>query len=57
MSEMPFTFSPGNFAAPGVDWLNKNFHPLFAGISATGGLNGRCGRCLTSCRPFPPGFT
>ena len=33
MSEVPFTFSPGNLAAPGVDWLNKNFHPLFAGIS------------------------
>lgn len=34
MREMPFTFSPGNFAAPGVDWLNTRLHPLFAGIGA-----------------------
>jgi glycine betaine/proline transport system permease protein len=25
--------SPGAFLAPAVDWLNKNFHPLFAAIS------------------------
>jgi glycine betaine/proline transport system permease protein len=27
-------FSPGALLAPGVDWLNTNFHPLFAFISA-----------------------
>lgn len=26
-------FSPGAVLAPGVDWLNANFHPLFAFIS------------------------
>lgn len=34
MLEIPFTFSPGAFAAPGVDWLNTHLHPLFAAISA-----------------------
>lgn len=29
----PFTFSPGGYAAPAVDWLNTNLHPLFQGIS------------------------
>lgn len=31
---VPFTISPGAFAAPAIDWLNINLHPLFAGISA-----------------------
>ena len=26
-------FSPGAVLAPGVDWLNANFHPMFAFIS------------------------
>lgn len=26
-------FSPGVYLAPGVDWLNSNFHPFFEGIS------------------------
>lgn len=34
MSELPFTFSPGNLIAPGVYWLNVNLHPVFAAISA-----------------------
>jgi glycine betaine/proline transport system permease protein len=28
-----FQFSPGTYLAPAVDWLNANFHPLFAFIS------------------------
>lgn len=28
-----FQFSPGVYLAPTVDWLNANFHPLFAFIS------------------------
>jgi glycine betaine/proline transport system permease protein len=32
-TDPPFSFSPGAFAAPGVDWLNTHLHPLFAGIS------------------------
>ena len=32
-TEPPFTFSPGALIAPGVSWLNTNFHPLFAAIS------------------------
>lgn len=27
-------FSPGAWLAPAVDWLNTNFHPLFAAIAA-----------------------
>jgi glycine betaine/proline transport system permease protein len=26
-------FSPGFYMAPAIDWLNRNFHPLFAGIT------------------------
>lgn len=26
-------FSPGSYLAPGVDWLNANFHPLFSAIT------------------------
>jgi glycine betaine/proline transport system permease protein len=33
MSDLPFTFSPGALVAPGIDWLNTHFHPVFAGIS------------------------
>lgn len=33
MADLPFTFSPGALVAPGVDWLNTNFHSFFAGIS------------------------
>lgn len=33
MNTPPFTFSPGSFAAPAIDWLNANFHVLFAAIS------------------------
>lgn len=33
MTLVPFTVSPGAFAAPAVDWLNAHLHPLFAGIS------------------------
>jgi len=33
MNTPPFTFSPGSFAAPTIDWLNANFHVLFAAIS------------------------
>ncbi|WP_018239467.1 proline/glycine betaine ABC transporter permease [Ensifer sp. BR816] len=29
-----FQFSPGIYLAPTVDWLNANFHPLFAFISS-----------------------
>jgi glycine betaine/proline transport system permease protein len=35
MNELPFTFSPGALVAPGVDWLNTNFHPFFAAINGT----------------------
>lgn len=31
---MTFEFSPGAWLAPVVDWLNTNFHGLFAAISA-----------------------
>ena len=30
---LPFSFSPGTFAAPVIDWVNVHLHPLFAGIS------------------------
>lgn len=33
MADLPFTFSPGALVAPGIDWLNTNFHSFFAGIS------------------------
>ncbi len=33
MTATDFTFSPGTYLAPGVDWLNANLHPLFAAIS------------------------
>jgi glycine betaine/proline transport system permease protein len=29
----PIQFSPGEYLAPGVDWLNANLHGLFRGIS------------------------
>ncbi|AUX77749.1 MULTISPECIES: ABC transporter permease [Sinorhizobium] len=34
MNPFAFQFSPGVYLAPAVDWLNANFHPLFALISA-----------------------
>lgn len=30
-----FRLSPGAYIAPAIDWLNKNFHPFFEGISVT----------------------
>lgn len=33
MSLTELQFSPGALLAPGIDWLNANFHPLFAFIS------------------------
>ncbi|MGH0258388.1 ABC transporter permease subunit [Sinorhizobium meliloti] len=33
MNPFSFEFSPGTYLAPAVDWLNTNFHPLFAFIS------------------------
>ncbi|MFK0166368.1 ABC transporter permease [Rhizobium sp. NPDC090279] len=27
-------FSPGFYLAPGVDWLNTNFHPFFEGVTS-----------------------
>ncbi|HXV29864.1 MAG TPA: ABC transporter permease subunit [Sinorhizobium sp.] len=33
MNLTSFEFSPGTYLAPSVDWLNANFHPLFAFIS------------------------
>jgi glycine betaine/proline transport system permease protein len=30
---MSFSYSPGDVIAPAIDWLNTNFHPLFAAIS------------------------
>lgn len=33
MSLSDVRFSPGQYLAPGVDWLNANLHPLFAAIS------------------------
>lgn len=33
MSEPTFTFSPGAFIAPAVDWLNTNLHAVFAAVS------------------------
>lgn len=30
---MTFQFSPGAWLAPGLDWLNRNFHPFFDAIS------------------------
>lgn len=35
MNEFPVIFSPGALTAPGVDWLNANFHPFFAAINTT----------------------
>lgn len=34
MSLTEMKFSPGEYLAPAVDWLNANWHPLFAAISA-----------------------
>lgn len=34
MSLTEMKFSPGEYLAPSVDWLNANLHPLFAAISA-----------------------
>lgn len=33
MNPLPFQFSPGAYLAPAVDWLNANWHPIFAAIS------------------------
>lgn len=33
MSLVDFKFSPGQYLAPAVDWLNTHLHPLFAAIS------------------------
>ncbi|WNW10782.1 ABC transporter permease subunit [Pseudomonas sp. DTU_2021_1001937_2_SI_NGA_ILE_001] len=33
MSLADIRFSPGEYLAPAVDWLNANLHPLFAAIS------------------------
>ncbi|EJN20773.1 ABC-type proline/glycine betaine transport system, permease component [Pseudomonas sp. GM79] len=33
MTTMDIQFSPGEFLAPAVDWLNANLHGLFKGIS------------------------
>jgi glycine betaine/proline transport system permease protein len=33
MSLSELKFSPGEYLAPSVDWLNANLHPLFAAIS------------------------
>ncbi|TBU91224.1 ABC transporter permease [Phytopseudomonas dryadis] len=33
MNLAELTFSPGQHLAPLIDWLNANFHPLFAAIS------------------------
>ncbi|WP_448092530.1 ABC transporter permease [Pseudomonas lini] len=33
MTTMEIQFSPGEFLAPAVDWLNANLHGLFKGIS------------------------
>lgn len=33
MSLSDIRFSPGQYLAPVVDWLNANLHPLFAAIS------------------------
>ncbi|KRW93496.1 proline/glycine betaine ABC transporter permease [Paracoccus sp. MKU1] len=30
---LPTEFSPGAFLAPAIDWLNANFHPIFALIT------------------------
>ncbi len=40
-------FSPGDYLAPAVDWLNTNLHGLFKGISQVieavlGAVEGRC---------------
>ncbi|SDI88308.1 glycine betaine/proline transport system permease protein [Pseudomonas flavescens] len=33
MAPTELKFSPGQHLAPAIDWLNANFHPLFAAIS------------------------
>ena len=33
MTTAEIQFSPGEFLAPAVDWLNANLHGLFKGIS------------------------
>lgn len=33
MADPMFTLSPGAVVAPAIDWLNRNFHPVFALIS------------------------
>ncbi|MBE7183264.1 MAG: ABC transporter permease subunit [Methylobacterium mesophilicum] len=35
MDVSSFSFSPGAFIAPAIDWLNANLHALFAAISVT----------------------
>jgi len=34
MNPVQFSFSPGSFIVPGIDWLNTHLHPIFAFISA-----------------------
>ncbi|EHS49664.1 ABC-type transporter, integral membrane subunit [Rhizobium sp. PDO1-076] len=33
MNPETLMFSPGSYLAPGVDWLNANFHPFFSAIT------------------------
>ena len=33
MNPDPVLFSPGAYLAPVVDWLNRNFHPFFNGVT------------------------
>lgn len=33
MNELPAIISPGAMVAPWIDWLNTNFHPVFAAIN------------------------
>ena len=42
---MTFQFSPGAWLAPAVDWLNTNFHPLFARDQPRSSR-----RCSAACR-------
>ena len=50
---MIFDFSPGAWLAPVVDWLNANFHGLFAGIGTV--IEAVLGT-IQSALLFPPAF-
>jgi glycine betaine/proline transport system permease protein len=53
MSGSAFTISPGAYIAPLFDWLNRNFHPVLAGIGSV--VETILGAVLLVLTALPPG--